>query len=349
MQSGGPSDPGIVSPVGRGADGPQRPGGWAAAGPDTAVPGDAVDGAGQPAALPVALSLRGRHADAVRRWTEGVLGWQPVETDTGELMPPRVELADPAGLAARSVPPRSGPPLVLLVDDEAVSTDDVRAAVRATPAAVLGWPGGRDRLAAVVKEVTARSVVRPGAGEVLRVGGASGGAGVTTVCLALAGQRAWAGLRTVVSIRSAAPGPREITAAAMADPVLWEQATPLTGVPAGRAVRQVDLAEPAATTDPRIDAVVLDLGVERDVDVLVCRPDAAGVHALASTTAAAFVLVGEGPATPAALRDAASGRRGIRLPWSARVARAGHLGRLPAGLPGAWLRRLEPLGVPTRS
>lgn len=300
-------------------------------------------------ALPVWLTLRGRHADGVRRWTEGMLGWQPVEPGAGELSP-RVELTDAEGLAHRRVDQdrRSDPPIVLLVDDESVSVADVALAAAFAPLSVVAWPADRDRLAHLASAVSERAPVDAVLGERLRVGGAAGGVGTTTVCLALAGLRAWSGRRTLAVVRTAMPGPRDVVGDALADPDLWARATPVAGVAGVRTVRLVGDAPPAPTSDPRIESVVCDVGVDHDVDVLVCRPDQAALHALAGTTAAAVVVVGEGPVPLARLRESSAGRRQVRLPWSARVARAGHADRVPAGLPGTWLRRLIPLLDPPR-
>ena len=292
-------------------------------------------------ALPVQLSLAGRHADAVRRWIEGVLGWQPVESETADLVPPRVELVDEAA----RVPAGSGddgcPPRILLVDDDHAGPDAAAAAACLAPDAVLGWPSGREHLATVAAGFSDRPG-RRGGGQLLRVGGAGGGVGVTTLALAVAGLRAWSGVRTLVAVRGERPTARAVAGAAIADPDLWLRADPLDGVPEARVVRLLD-DDVAAVTDPRIEAVVIDQGVAWDTDLLVCRPDATALTALDATTASRFAAVGEGPAPAKALIAAARARRGVALPWSARVARAGYHGRLPASLPGTWLRRLAPL------
>lgn len=319
-----------------------------------------VDGgvtAGVPtAALPVRLELDAREAEAVRRWVEGVLGWQPIDADTAALVPPAVSLvglaalSDPTSPAA--VPPAVGSaagdredraPRVLVVADDAEPVAVGRATAGGGADAVVGWPSGRDHLAETVAAVVAAPRRDPAAGRLLRVGGAAGGVGTTVVTLALAGLQAWRGQLVVAAVRRRPADGAAVLAAALADPDLWARATPLPGVGSARTVHLADAASPPEPRDRRVDTLVVDGGVDPDVDVLVCRRDAAALAALAATTAAAIVVVGDGPVPARELVAAAGGRRGVALPWSVRVARADRHGRLPAGLPGAWLRRLLPL------
>lgn len=302
--------------------------------------------ASEAAAVPVALALSGRHAASVRRWVEGVLGWQPVDDDPAGPVPPAVRLVDDHPEAGRATGPPALP-TVLLVDDDAAAPVAATLVHAAQPDAVLPWPSGRDRLPDVVGTLLRRP--RRGGSEprLLRVGGAAGGVGTTTVTLALAGLFGWRGDGALALVRPPAPVPglRLVPAEAVGAPDLWARADALPAVPRGRVLGIVggDVPVPA---DPRIAAVVVDAGVDDDVDVLVCRPDAAGLAGLATTTAAAVVLVGAGPAPPKALERAAGGRAGVTVPWSARVARAGLHGRVPGSLPGRWLRRLAPLVHP---
>lgn len=291
-------------------------------------------------ALPVALHLGGRDAEAVRRWVEGVLGWQPVDVATQGLVPPAVALQDLDVAPGRSDP---GVPVVLVVADDATAEQAARTAAAVTPAAVVGWPSGRDDLAGTVAEVVARPPRGVPGRRVMRVGGSAGGVGTTTVSLALAGLSAWSGARTLAAVRGAGLQVRDVPASAVAGVDLFTRADPIPGVPALRAVRVIDHDPVPDPGDASIEALVVDAGADADVDVIVCRPDAAALAVPPVTTAAAVVLVGDGPARPRDLLRAADGRRGVRLPWSARVARAGLAGRVPAGLPGAWLRRLVPL------
>lgn len=295
-------------------------------------------------ALPVELALTGRHADAVRRWVEGTLGWQPVDGATAGLVPPAVVVLDlDAAVASRE---DGGVPVVLLVDDDADVSRVADAAMVLGPDAVVAWPSQRDALVSRVDEVLGRAREVRGAGHTLRVGGSAGGAGTTTIVYALAGLAAWRGARTLAAVRGTGLPARPMPAAALAGADVWSRADEVPGVPDCRAVRIVDDDTVPDTVDVTIDALVVDLGVAVDVDVLVCRPDRAALETVAATTAAAIVVVGTGPVLPRELGRVAAGRRAVHVPWSARVARAGLAGRLPAGLPGSWLRRLSPL-VPT--
>ena len=302
------------------------------------------DGAVPPAgpALPVELDLSSPHGDAVRRWVEGVLGWQPVDRTASSLVP-QVRLVD---VHARASAPGLGLPVVLIVTEDDDPALVAEAGAVHAPAAVVVWPGDRDRLVARVEQALATPAPLRDGATTLRVGGAAGGVGTTTVSLALAGLAAWRGARVLVVLRDAflATGVREVPADALAAPGLWEQGSPLPGVAAARAVR-LD-GGGTATVEPAVrdaDVVVVDVGATCDVEVLVCRPDAAGVAGIEATTAAAIVVNGAGALDAGAVSRAAAPRRTITVPWSTRVARAGLHGRIPAGLPGAWLRRLAPL------
>jgi hypothetical protein len=292
-------------------------------------------------ALPVRLCLRPETAEPVRRWVEGVLGWQVVDEGEG-LLQARAVLSDCA-----SVPRVSDAlPIVLVVTGEHHPSEVVAAAVARPPAATVAWPDDRDRLGdAVLAALSRPTSPQPGA-RMLRVGGAAGGVGTSTVALALAGLSGWYGAQTLAVVGDTAPvaEARRIAPDAVGAARLWSQATVVPGVARTRVVR---VSEPAATppvlTDPAVLAGVVDVGVGADVDVLVCRADHAGLAAAATTTAGAVVVVAGGPAPRRALDEACGARRQVHLPRSARVARAGLRGRVPAGLPGSWLRPLLPL------
>jgi hypothetical protein len=323
------------------------------AGPEPSPDGPAVvQPTGLPlsaaAAVPVALELSGRHAGSVRRWVEGVLGWQPVDDDPSGPVPPAFRLVDHQPTVAGR-PPGPVLPTLLVVDDDASAPATATLVHAARPDAVVPWPSGRDQLPEVVDGLLRRP--RRGGSEprVLRVGGAAGGVGTTTIALALAGLLGWQGDGTLALVRppAAVPALRVVPGEAVGAADLWARADELPAVPRGRVLGIVG-GEVPTPADPRIVAAVIDAGVDDDVDVLVCRPDAAGLAGLASTTAAAVVLVGTGPAPSKDLVRAAGGRRGVAVPWSARVARAGLHGRVPGSLPGRWLRRLAPLVGPPR-
>jgi hypothetical protein len=305
----------------------------------TAAPAVALD----TAALPVALDLAGPHADGVRRWVEGVLGWQPVEGDTAGLVPAALRLLDVE--AASVEPPRRSVPSVLLVDPGGAVATVASVASRWQPELALAWPDDRERLREAVEALLAVPREVATSTRLVRVGGAAGGVGTSTVALALAGLSAWSGPRSLAAVGPSAPIGElvAVPAAALSAPDLWQRATALPGVPRARAVRVVDDQPLPDTTAPDLEVAVLDVGVANDVDVLVCRPDAAGLDAASTTTAAAVVMVGEGPASMGAVRRACGDRRWLSLPRSARVARAGLQRRVPTALPGSWLRLLRPL------
>jgi hypothetical protein len=304
---------------------------------------DAARGPRFPAALPVALEVRGQRSEALRRTIEGVLGWQLVDDLTASLVPPALRLADVT--ATR----RDGTPVVLLVGAE----DDPRVAAEATfrlrPAAVVGWPATDEHLVAAASRAAAAPRTAAAVTATVRVGGAGGGVGTTTVASALAGLAAWRGATVLLASGDAVllpPGAPAIEPAALAAPDLFVRAAAVRGVVGARAVRTTGPVLDVALTDPTVGVAVLDVGVADEADVLVLRPDAAGLAALERTSAAAVVVTGAGPVPTRALAAAVGGRRRVDAPWSHRVARAALVGRVPAALPGSYVRALAGL-VPT--
>jgi hypothetical protein len=296
-----------------------------------------------PSALPVAVALDGPVGDAVRGHVEAVLGWQVVPAGD-DLVPPTITLLGVGGAAPHRV---SGPVVLLLADgDDPTEVAAVAAAVR--PVAAVRWPDERGSLPERVGAALAARPPRGGGGRLVRVGGAAGGVGTSTVALALGGLTAWDGQPTTVAVGASAPGPdvAVVPADALRHPATWRRATALPGVTRCRAVRLVG-APPADLVAPDGEVAVVDAAVRTDVDVLVARPDAAGLAAIEATTAGAVVVVGRGPASTGAVRRAVGGRRLVALPVDERVARAALRARLPAGVPGRWVTRLRPL-VPTR-
>jgi len=312
--------------------------------PEVLAHAAAVDG-DTTVALPVRLRLTAPMEERVRSWVEGVLGWQPVDPDADLLVPPRLCLVDVTAAQVDTFE-RADVPVVLLAQVDDHPGEIAAAAVRTQPVATLQWPGDRDALeAAALGGLRAPTVTRSGP-RVVRVGGAAGGVGTSTVAAALAGLFGWQGEATLAVLGPAAPvgEVRDIPVDALAGAGLWRQASPVTGVAQARAVRIPGHAGPRPSIgDGAIDVCVVDAGVDPDVDVLVCRADTAGLAAARATTAAAVVVIGAGPATRQAVQEACGPRRRVHLPRSARVARAGLLGRVPAGLPGSWLRPLLPL------
>ncbi len=291
-------------------------------------------------AVPVHLRLRGANADAIRRWVEGVLGWQPVDSASDPLLPPALVLVDEPFAEGRAPVVREADelPRILVVDDGADPGVTGERVLRAAPDAVVSWPSGRERLATIAAGVLAGRKERTAGVRTLRIGGAAGGVGTTTVALAVGGLWAWRGSRTLAVVRGGWPDLPFVDAAALRSPDAWGRAVPASGVPELRMLRLTRSSPRASSAGA--DALVLDEGAALDVDVLVCRPDAAALPAVDRTTAGLLVVVGEGPVSPSAFRRAAAGRRVLPLPTSARIARAALQGRVPASIPGAWLRRL---------
>jgi hypothetical protein len=306
--------------------------------PTAAADGGSAAGA----ALPVAVDVAARLADEVRDHVEGVFGWQPVDEATAALVPPMLRLVTPD--TTRVV---DDVPAVLLVPERTTAAEAARAGARHRALATVAWPAERATLGERGAELLAASVPRRGTQEVVHVAGAAGGVGTSTVALALAGLAAWRGVRVLVALTSGAPVAkvRTVEPSAVAAHDLYGRATPVPGVPGARAV-VVTGAEPPAVdllSDGGADLVVVDAGRGAEGDVLVCRPDRAAIERLGTTPAGVVVVNGPGAASPRTLSRAAGGRRLVTLPWSARVARAGLVGRVPASLPGSWLRRLAPL------
>lgn len=296
-------------------------------------------------ALPVLLDLRGADADRLRRAIEGELGWQPVAPDGA--VPPRLRLADVRAVERWEVAPvGSGPPLLLIVAPGDPPERAAAVALRAGAAAVHPWPSPVAGLAAAVARLVRDSHASAGPPqECWRIGGAAGGVGTTTVALALGGLLAWEGAQVLVVAHGWVPGSvaAQVQAAALAAPGLERVARGVRGVPGLRVLRAAgDTAACRVHAGPR-EVVVRDDGVAADVDVLVCRRDPAGLEAISETTAGAIVVCDEGVVPLAELRRRAGGRRMVVVPRSVRVARAAALGRVPASLPGSWLRALRPV------
>jgi len=113
---------------------------------------------------------------------------------------------------------------------------------------------------------------------------------------------------------------------------------PVPGVPRLSVVGDgVDVATAAWSGD----IVVVDGGTARTAEttLIVSRPDRSLERARAAGLP--VILVGDGPLGPRDCRRVLGAALLAHLPSSSRVARAGLYGRLPAGLPGAWLRDLR--------
>lgn len=291
-------------------------------------------------ALPVRLMLGGSQAQAIATWVESIVGWQAVDGTAGALVPPVIAIAD---VAASLDAPGFGLPTVLLVAEEDLPADAARAALVAD--AMVSWPADRGELVA-----EARRISQPESGRralpSMRVAGAAGGVGTTTVALALGGLAAWRGLPTLVLTHGHVPFASDVLPLDPADlvgPRIWESATPLPGVRGLRALRL-----PHPVPEDRVDAsrarlVIRDVGPSIEADVLVVRRDRAGLDALTASAAGVVVLVDTGVVPAGAIQSGAAGRPVVTVPWSVRVGRAGVRRRVPADLPGRWLAALDPV------
>lgn len=290
--------------------------------------------------LPVSIDLEGTLGQEVAAYVETEAGWQVV-ADGG---PPRPVLA----LADR---PRTGEPCVVVVAGTPGHAE-TRAALLAGALDVVGWPADCARLLEAPLRV--RAAERPaGDAAALRVGGAAGGTGTSTVALALAGLLAWRGTRTIVTGDDdllglcglapwRGPGSREV---ALLDPLdarreVAALARPVAGVD-GLAALGGGGAAAAQPDGWPADTVVVDVRAagRAYADVLVARPDA-GLRAVAGAPVP-VVLVGEGPLDARGVRRVLERPPLVWLPASARVARAGVAGRVPSSLPGRWLAALD--------
>lgn len=285
-------------------------------------------------ALPVRLEADARMAGQLVPFLEGTLGWQVTR---GDELPAALALVTVGAVAP------AGTAAILLVRDEDPPDRAARAA--ADVDAVLRWPAERDRLDDEAMRLLAVAERARPTTPTVRLGGAAGGVGTTTVALALGGLLAWHGRRTLVVATGDVPVPDVpvVDPSALAAHRTWDAAAAVAGVTGLRVLATVPGPRaPVAVPDGTV--VVRDDGVAVDVDVVVCLRDRAGLSALDATTAAVAVVVDRGAVSRAAWgRVTHAGTRQVRLEWSARVARAGVVQRVPASLPGRWLAPLAPL------
>ena len=285
-------------------------------------------------ALPV-RTLVDAHLDSqLVPFLEGTLGWQVTH---GDELPAALALVGVDAVAVRDVPS------VLLVRDTDPPDRAARAAGSAT--AVVRWPDERDCLDRLAARLLARAEHAPRVAPTVRLGGAAGGVGTTTVALGLGGLLAWHGRAALVVASGDVPLPDVpiVAPTALAAHRTWDAAAQVAGVPGLRVV--------ATTPGPRAlvavpdDVVVLrDDGVATEVDVLVAARDRAGMQAVDATAAGAVVVVGRGVVPRHAWDRATAGRaRQVHVDWSVRVARAGVACRVPSSIPGRWLASLAPL------
>lgn len=269
-----------------------------------------------PTALPVAVDIV--DVDLAREVTvfvESHLGWQVVLD--GPDLPARLRLTDRVRAARGAVLLRRTP-----------SAEQVSEGIRAGALEVLAWPTTPERLSATVP-ADRRSL----AGRVTRVCGLAAGVGTTTVALAVAATHAWSGTCTWLVAEA-----RHMTGMTSAEPAA--QCPSLPGLRLAGHVRDI-----AGSSTPA-DAIVVDLGVGRQGDVVVSRPD----HHLASAAphlrGVLVVTVGRGGLHPGERDRLLLEACHVHLPWDFRVARGVLDGTLPGVFPGRWL---QPLADAVRS
>lgn len=290
--------------------------------------------------LPVCVDLPGRLGEEVAAFAEAEAGWQVV--GGGGPLAPALTLAGAAAAGVPCVVVRPGP----------LPPDEVRAALLAGALDVLAWPDDRDRLLALPARLRPAAVAPPA--PVLRVGGARGGVGTSTVALAVAATVAWSGGSALVVgdgalVRLAGVGPwtgpglRELSA--LGAEAGQEVAGVSRAVPGVAGLQVLAGGEGGAVTPSGwpFDLVVMDVGAaqrpyETPVDILVGAAD----RCLEDTPDDVGVLVVEhGPLDRAGVRRCLGRPPAGWLPYSARVARAGLGGRVPSALPGSWVAALR--------
>ncbi|MBA2319449.1 MAG: hypothetical protein H0V93_16955 [Euzebyales bacterium] len=294
---------------------------------------------GQRRDVPVAVVLLGGLGREVTAFAETEAGWQVVGVDG----PPRPELV----LAAA---PSADLPTVVVIDGTP-TPEAVREHLAGGAVDVIGWPGDAERLLTAPLRIRGRTAT-PDGPPVLRVAGAAGGVGTSTVALALAGLLAWSGRRTLVVGGDdllalcgvgAWTGPGAVEVSALEHPDAGAEVAalrrPVAGVDGLCALGGGGLVR--STAGWPADAVVVDAGqaLGDDPDLVCSRPDV-GLQAVAGRSRA-VVVIGDGPLDRGGVRAALGYAPAGWLPASARVARAGLGGRVPSGLPGAWLRQLR--------
>lgn len=305
-------------------------------------------------ALPVEVVGPAHVAAQVGAWVESRLGWQVTD---GAPLPAVVRLVAVGGPGSGSwAGGDSGCPTVGLVgpDDDPWEVAELAAAADA----VVAWPAGHDDLEGVVatlvgshgEEARGRDAARaPDASGVLVVGGACGGVGTTTVAITLAARHVWArhGGRAlaITSGPTPVPGVRVVTSEVVSGHRGWAAGVEASDVPGLRVVRSTpDVARFRSSAGV---AVVVDRGVvdpaDEDVDVVVVRRDAAGLHAATEAACGTIVVADDGPVARARMVEACTGRQVVVVPWSVRVARAHALGRVPGSLPGRYTAAFMPI------
>lgn len=297
--------------------------------------------------LPVAVTLPAPLDSHVALWIERDLGWQVV--DEGGPLQPVIALSDRGSGQLPWIAVTDGPP----------DGEQVRRHLTAGALDVVAWPHDRLRIPLLAAQVEHGGGTAGDRGR-LTVAGAAGGVGTSTVALAIGGLLAWSGAGVLVSgcadllaLAGVAsdPVPADLLPAgaalgrsavssgdARAAAANRAAPSPVPGVPRLSVVGDgIDVATAAWTGD----VVVVDAGtaLSTETTLVVSRPDRNLERARASGRP--VIVVGHQPLHARDCRRVLGTAPLAHLPVSSRVARAALRGRVPAALPGTWLRELR--------
>lgn len=287
--------------------------------------------------LPVCVEVPGRLGDEVTAFAEAEAGWQVVG-GAGPLVPVLT-------VAAQVVPGAA----CVVVREGPLPPDEVREALLAGALDVISWPADRGRLLSLPARLRPAALAPPA--PVLRIGGARGGVGTSTVALAVGATVAWSGRSALVVgdtglVRLAGVGPWHGPGLAEVSALGAEAAEEVGGVAravpgvAGLSVLAGANGSSLVPSGWPFDLVVVDVGAgaASSCDLVVGAAD----RSLEDVPAGAGVVVVEhGPLDRAGVRRCLGRAPSGWLPYSARVARAGLAGRVPSALPGSWVSALR--------
>jgi hypothetical protein len=278
--------------------------------------------------LPVTVALSPPLDTWVATWVERDLGWQVV--DPSGPLTPVLALAD---RVCASLP-------WIAVTDGSPGAEQIRSHLTSGAVDVVGWPQDRLRIPLLAAQIDQGRAGASAGTSRITVAGVAGGVGTSTVALAIGGLLAWSGAVVLVS------GTADmVTLAASRRPADLHHGTygstapsAVEGVPR---LSVVDRGTDVAASAWSGDVVVVDAGtsVTADTTLVVTRPDR-GLRR-ASATNRPVVVVGDQPLSVRDARRLLGAALLAHLPTSARVARAALESRVPASLPGAWLRDLR--------
>lgn len=279
--------------------------------------------------LPVTVALSPPLDAWVASWVERDLGWQVVD--------PAGPLAPVLALADRAC---GGLPWIA-VTDGSPGAEQIRSHLTSGAVDVVGWPQDRLRIPLLAAQIDQGRADATSGTTRITVAGVAGGVGTSTVALAIGGLLAWSG--AVVLVSGDADAVTLARSGQPADPLPHRphgSTAPLTveGVPR---LSVVDRGADVTASAWSGDIVVVDAGtaLTADTTLVVSRPDRGLRRAGASNRP--VVVVGDQPLSGRDARRLLGTSLLAHLPTSARVARAALHGRVPAALPGAWLRDLR--------